>query len=102
MSVGAPVAEDLPDAVEHERWYVALSDRFGDEARSLLVDRKEKAAKGRKAKVRKASPLTAAKLADVAIKARRAACEITRWREDWSKTEQLEEEIRNLRQGMTH
>lgn len=41
---------------------------------------------------------TAAKLEAEATKKRRAATELTRWREDWANTEKLEEELRKLRE----
>lgn len=96
-----PKADGLPAVVDHERWYVAISDRFRKEAESMLEDLKpQRKSKNREAqKARKANPLMAAKLADVAIKARRAAVEVTRWREDWEKTEQLEAELRLMRRG---
>lgn len=93
----APIG--LPNVVTHEQWYVAISDRYRDEALKLLEDSPPKRKTKRRAgqKGRKANPLLAAKLADVAIKARRAAVEITRWREDWEKVEKLEDELRRMR-----
>lgn len=40
---------------------------------------------------------TAAKLLDCSIKARRAAAELARWREDWDNTERLEKAAAELR-----
>lgn len=97
--LAAPVGAGLPSVVDHEGWYVKISDRFQREAIALLKDvppkRKTKKRAGEKG--RKANPLLAAKLADVAIKARRAAVEVTRWREDWEKVEKLEDELRRMR-----
>ncbi len=92
----APRAPDMPSVLSHERWYIDVSDQFIAEAKRQLVDGRP-TGKGKRKKVRKANPLTAAKLADVAIKARRAAVDVARWREDWENVEKLERELAELR-----
>jgi hypothetical protein len=73
-----------PSLAEHEVWFIGLSEEAADMARG------EEAGS------------TAAKLFDTAIKARRAAAAIAKWREDFAAarwTEGQVEELKKLRDG---
>jgi hypothetical protein len=120
-SSAPPAPPDAPSAADHEGAHLDRCDRleksscvlldFGDarlaECNRLLQEATN--AKGKKqAKLQRQSDdalaqaisafNTATKLEAEATKKRRAASEITRWREDWTNTEKLETELRAMRE----
>lgn len=79
------IREGLPNCLEHEAWLVKLSN-------DML----------RLAKKLRGPTLVAARIkaVDAAIKARRAALELARRREDWAMTQRLERAIIEARGGV--
>src|SRR5262245_12521786 len=81
---GEPIAppEGCTTSAQHERWFVELATHADEQARSLCRG------KGR------INYATAAKLFDVAIRARRAASDLCRWREDNETVDRRERRFR--------
>jgi len=75
-------ATGLPTTIDHERWFVEISDELHQLAQETGED-------GPSANER-------VKAYDGAIKARRAAVECARRREDWEETERLERAVHEL------
>lgn len=121
----APVVPDLPTVVDHERAQLrralaceSAAEKLMDLGDEQLASCNEKLREAREANGKVAAKKAresddalgraisafncAAKLDAEATKKRRAATEGARWREDWQRTEQLEDELRRMREGQAH
>jgi hypothetical protein len=90
-----PAIAGLPSAADHERAFLAVAETAERWAHDVVNAGPEGDDEG---EMPRPSHGTAAKLLDCAIKARRAACELTRWREDWARTKETERQAALLRQ----
>lgn len=77
------------DALEHERHFTQLADELERQAMRLLVE----------SDGARVGLATARNLADAAVKARRSAAELSRWREENEATERGFAELRTMRGG---
>lgn len=87
----------VPSPIDHEREFNAIADLALTWAKEEDEDaRNWEPPPGDVKVVGGPSRSTAAKLLDCSIKARRAACALAQWREDWENTERLEKSARAL------
>jgi hypothetical protein len=78
-------ATGLPTTIDHERWFVEISDELHGLAKELAPEGYDGPSYNERVKAY-----------DGAIKARRAAVECARRREDWEETERLERAVHDL------
>lgn len=119
-TVTAPRDPTLPTALDHERTHLGSAQRIAKSLAKLitfadrrLADASKLATEAAVAKGKRQQNLTrqaaealaqaisaynaVAKLEAETTRKLRAATELTRWREDWANTEQLEDEVRELK-----
>jgi hypothetical protein len=106
-SDGAPAAKKrrprrgkLASTADHEAAFMAIAELADEWARQEDEDARNWVPPAGDVKVVGGpSRGTAAKLLDVSIKARRAACALAQAREDWANTERLEKAARELNEA---
>lgn len=76
-----PEASNATTSLDHERWMERVSAALIEQAKRYNT---------------KNTAHLRLKAMDLAIKARRSALELTRWREDWEKTRKLELQVQRI------